>query len=684
MSPAGRPAAGKEAATPRATPPRPRKAQPVARKAQPAVRKAQPVARKAQPVARKAQPAARKRTPPVARSYQPGPAPPRRPVARPARSRRPPIFRLPPPRIANPDRRVRLALVAALLVFTVFGGRLVQLQGLDATALAAKALKSRSTTDVLPAHRGDILDTTGATLATSLDRVNITVDQQVVRTYNNVRTSDLPQNQRGVAGAARVLAPILGKSVPALTKKLTGNRRFAYVIKNVEPMVWGEIVRLGIPGLYDEQATRRTYPGHRVAASVVGFLGSDGRPLSGIERTDNSLLQGTAGKLTYEKGKGGQEIATGMSAETAPVPGRSVQLTINADLQYATQEALAEQVSATGAKSGTAVILDPQTFDVLALADAPTFDANAPGHSSIANRDNRALTEVFEPGSTSKVITAAAAIEEHKATPLSRLTVPNQLVRAGKAFSDAEVHGTEQLTLAGVLDKSSNIGAIEIGERLPPSTMYNYLAKFGLGSRTGVGLPESRGILAPSQDWSGTQRYTVLFGQGLSVTALQSAAVFATIANGGVRMTPRLVKAVTDSSGKLQPTALGPRTRVVSAKTARQVREMLEGVVGADGTAEAARIPGYRVAGKTGTAQYYDSSYGKYGGYHGYTASFVGMAPADKPRLVMAVFLQQPQTIHFGGTAAAPVFQKVMTYALAHQGIAPTGTKAPKVPIEWP
>jgi cell division protein FtsI (penicillin-binding protein 3) len=563
-------------------------------------------------------------------------------------------------------------------VFTVFGGRLVQLQGLDASALAAKALASRLSSDKLPAHRGDILDTTGVTLATSFDRVTITIDQRLVPQYH--QTTDLPDSQKGVAGAAAALAPILGLSMPDLVTKLTGSHAFAYLVKNVEPQVWNNVAKLGIPGLIPESTTRRTYPGNQVAASVIGFVGSDGTPLSGVERTYNAQLKGTDGELSYERGKGGQAIATGVSSEIEPVSGQNVQLTIDADLQYRAQEALDAAVKSTDSKSGTAVILDPRTGDVLALADAPTFNANDPGAAPAANLGNRALTDVFEPGSTSKVITAAAALQEGIAKPSTRVTVPPTLERgAGEVFHDAEVHGTEKLTFAGVLAQSSNIGTIKVGEKLPPATMYDYLTKFGIGSRTGVGLTESPGILAPSSQWDGRQRYTVLFGQGLSVTSLQSAEVFATIANNGVRVAPRLIKAV-GPDGAMQSRPEGAKTRVISRKAATQLREMLEGVVGAEGTAEKATIPGYRVAGKTGTAQAYDP---KCNCYNGYTASFVGMAPADKPRLVVAVFLQQPTNGHFGGSIAAPVFQQVMTYALQHEGIAPTGTKAPKVPVYW-
>ena len=583
-----------------------------------------------------------------------------------------------PPRTADPNRRLRFGLLVALFVLSLFAGRLIQLQGLDASALAAQALAQRSKTVPLPAHRGDIRDDNGAVLATTVERENITVDQTVVGAYGLHPGN--PSRRNGVRGAAAALAPILRLPVAELVRRLTGTKRFAYIVKDIEPDVWRQVSALQIPGIYPEAASRRIYPGRDVAANVIGFLGRDGTPLAGVERARRSDLAGTDGVLRYEQGRDGRQIPTGMTSEVDPQPGHAVQLTIDQDLQWKTQQALAAQVRQTRSQSGYAVALDVRTGDVLALATVPTFDANAYARAAPATLQDGALTDVFEPGSTAKGITAAAALQEGVATPQTRFTVPNTLQRGGKTFHDAETHGTEKLTLAGVLAKSSNIGAIMTGERLSPQVMYRYQTLFGLGQPTGIGLAESRGILAPASDWSGSQRYTVLFGQGLSVTALQAAEVFATVANGGVRLMPRLVKAVADDKGELVPTPAPGRTRVISPQAAAALRLMLEGVVGDDGTAAAASIPGYRVAGKTGTAQRYDD---RAGGYSGYTASFIGMAPADAPRLVVAVILQNPTNGHFGGTVAAPVFKQVMTYALAARGVAPSGTGKPALPITW-
>jgi cell division protein FtsI (penicillin-binding protein 3) len=595
-----------------------------------------------------------------------------------------PWWRLPAPRVGNPDRRLRAGLVAATVVLVVFGARLFQLQGVDADALAAKALQSRSTSRTLPAQRGDILDGTGAVLATSVERRNITIDQRIVPEYHERRTS-LPPEQRGVAGAAQalssVLTPQLGLSRAEIEKRLTGRRAFAYLAKDVEPKVWAQVAALKVPGILNQQTTRRSYPARRIAASVLGFVGRDGTPLSGLEKTRNEVLQGHDGKLWYEKGANGQPIATGLTSQIPAVPGRDIQLTINQDLQWAAQEALSKQVKATAAKSGAVVVLDTRTGDVLALADAPTFDSNEPGAASPGDRENRALTDVFEPGSTSKVVTAAAALEEGVAKPGTRVTVPGELHRGHTVFHDSHAHGTEQLTLTGILAKSSNIGTIKIGERMSPTVLHGYMEKFGYGSRTGVGLPESPGILTPVKDYSATTPYTVMFGQGVSVTALQAASVYATVANDGVRIEPRVVKAIGDADGQLRPQPPGTRTRVVSPTTAAKLRLMLESVVGAEGTGGAAAIPGYRVGGKTGTADYYDDAKGR---YNGYTASFIGLAPADDPRLVVAVILQQPKKGHYGGTVSAPVFQQVMKYALALEQVPPSGTKAPAVPLVWP
>jgi cell division protein FtsI (penicillin-binding protein 3) len=584
-----------------------------------------------------------------------------------------------PRRTADPDRRLGAALIGLVFVLTLFAGRLVQMQGLDGPAVASKALDERSSTITLPAHRGDITDVDGVPLAQTWDRSNVLVDQTLVPLYKRIG----PDGRRvvvGVPGAAEDLARVLDLPVAEVAAKLTGTSRGAYLARDIAPDVARQVIALPIPGVDLEAASRRVYPAGTTAANVLGFVSATtGQAFGGVEQAYDSSLAGRPGWIRYERGADGTRIPTGVTDTDEPRPGESIRLTINQDLQFRAQQLLQAQVTATGAASGDAVIMT-KTGQVLALATAPSYDPNNPGQAQQANLGDRPLLDVFEPGSTAKVITMAAALEEKVATPLTRVTVPPQLKRADRTFTDAEAHGTEQLTVAGVLAQSSNIGAILTGEKLSPQTMYSYLQRFGVGARTGIGLSESSGELAPWQRWSGSQRYTVMFGQGLSVTALQAASVFATIANDGVRVEPRLVAGETGADGVFLPTPAAPATRVVSAQTAQQVRLMLESVVGENGTAVKATVPGYRVAGKTGTAQAYAASCGC---YQGYTASFIGMAPADDPALVIAVVLQNPVNGHFGGEVAAPVFQQLMTYALAERKVPPTGTKPPEIPLTW-
>jgi cell division protein FtsI (penicillin-binding protein 3) len=283
------------------------------------------------------------------------------------------------------------------------------------------------------------------------------------------------------------------------------------------------------------------------------------------------------------------------------------------------------------------------------------------------------VQDVYEPGSTGKVMTMAAALEEKTITPTTVFTVPYMLMRAGSSFHDHQHHPTQHLTTSGILAVSSNTGTIQVGETLSHDTLFNYLRMFGIGTKTGSGLPgESAGILRPVSDWSGTTAPTVAFGQGYSVTAMQATSVFATIANNGVRVSPTVIAGTSDASGHFTPTATRTSTRVISEDTAIKLRLMMESVVSPEGTAPSAAIPGYRVAGKTGTAMRYEASTG---GYTGYTASFIGFAPADVPRYVISVTLQDPHNGHYGGSLCGPVFKKVMSFVLQSEHVAPTGTK---------
>lgn len=548
-----------------------------------------------------------------------------------------------------------------------FAARLVQLQAIDAEAYATAAAQMRTQTTVLPAVRGVIVDRTGAPLATTLDTVRVIAD---------------PQTVVDPAGTAELLAPLLDADPDELAARLAQTpRRWVPIADHVSRETWQEIEALDLRGLFVEPQPRRQYPAGDAAATVIGFVGQDGHGLGGLERGLEDRLAGKDGSRTYET-SGNREIATAGYREEPPEPGQGVQLTIDRDMQWMAHAAIAEQVADSGAESGSVVVMVPSTGEILALAEAPSFDPGKVGDADPEDLGNRALGEAFEPGSTAKVMALAAAFEEGVVTRGERLEVPGTIRRAGETFKDYVAHGTWRLTPAGVLAKSSNVGMIMISERMEPETLHSYYSKFGIGRPTGLNFPgESAGTLADSDEWWGSQRYTIAFGQGIAANAVQMASVYATIANGGVRVAPRLVQGYLDEDGEVTPAPPPAATRVVSPATAQEISMMLEGVVSEGGTAPRAGIEGYRVAGKTGTAYRYDT---RCRGYCGYTVSFIGFAPADDPAVVVACTLQNPVKGPIGGgSLCGPVFTQVLTFALQSLKVPPTGTEPPALPITW-
>lgn len=564
------------------------------------------------------------------------------------------------------------------LVLSLVSVQLVRVQGVDSSSLSAKALDSRLQRVSIPAQRGEIVDSKGAVLASSVDRRNVVGDPVAMASYT------VKGKKVGVDGAIKKLSPLLGVPVNELRAAITkaqqknAKSRFVYLAKDIAPTQWRAAEALGVPGLTSEHVVKREYPQGTSTSPLIGWVNSNGEPGGGVEQLMNDDLKGTPGLNVYERARNGSPIATGDNTEKAAVQGKGVQLTVDNDLQWYAQNVLAQRVKETGALSGDAVVMDVKTGQVLAAAGAPSFDNN-----NMADADGflqlRPFTEVYEPGSTSKVITMAAALESKKVKPTSEVTVPSTLRRAGRPFKDSEAHGTEHLTAAGVLAKSSNMGTILIGEKMSTSLVHSYMSKFGLGRTTGVKFPgESRGILAPASQWKGDQRYTVLFGQGLAGTAIQQASVFQTVANGGVQQPVSLVKGVSDGhGGYVAPQDDRKAKRVVSKSTANSLTRMMTSVV-TDGTAKEAKVPGYTVAGKTSTAQRYDSDLKKYSGT---TASFIGFAPAKNPRLVVAVTIQRPKSGTYGGPVAGPAFSKLMSYALQHERIPPNGSGPKAFPL---
>lgn len=571
--------------------------------------------------------------------------------------------------LAHHGPRLRIGFGVLVVVLVLLAGRLVQLQGLDGASYAARAEQQRRQSRTLPADRGAIVDRNGVPLAMSVDTRTIFVDPHDAQD-DAIRT-------------AEAVAPLLGMTETDVLDRIARPGRYVVLKRDVAPSTARAILAKRLAGVGAEPDTRRVYPAGDLAANLLGIQ-PNGEPRSGagLEMAKDSVLAGTPGRLVAELGAGGREIPAGEHAERAPVPGSSVQLTIDRDLQWAAQSALAAQVKAVRADSGTAIVMDPRTGELLAMATAPTFDPNRPAAGVPVS--NPAVGDVYEPGSVNKVITVAGALQERAVTPTTPFTVPDKLRAVGHTFHDAETHKTERLTVTGILAKSSNVGTIKVSQRMTRGTFYRYLRGFGFGQRSGVGFPgESRGILPPPSTWSASQRYTLAFGQGVSVTALQVASVYATIANGGVRVAPTLVRATIGPDGTPKRAAAPAARRVVSAAVAKQVRDMLEAATTDEGTAPKARIAGYRVAGKTGTAQRPNPRCGCYAG-GGYTASFVGFAPADKPQLLVEVVLQNPRKGHYGGTVSAPVFHQIMSFALKSLRIPPTGTAPPDASLIAP
>lgn len=568
--------------------------------------------------------------------------------------------------------RIRILALGFTIILALLSLQLFRVQIFEAANYKLRAVDEMETTRTVQAPRGDITDANGVAFARSVSAISIVVDQTQI---NNP------------AKTAAFVAPILGLTTAEVQSSITGTRKYSMVLKNGRPALWEKLTAamdsynssLGskeldkrIIGFFPERSYIREYPSGQLISSLVGFVRADGVGATGIESSMNSIISGTAGRYSYARANGA-EIPGSQSEIIAPKSGTSVRLTIDRDVQWIASKAIAEAVKNSGAANGTVIVMDPKTGAIIAHATAPTFDPNNTKGVTLDVMRNPSVQDVYEPGSTGKVMTMAAALEEKTVTPTTVFTVPYGLYRSGKTFHDHERHATQHLTTTGILAVSSNTGSIQVGETLGSQRLYEYLTKFGIGSKTGSGLPgESAGILHPVKSWSGTTAPTVAFGQGYSLTAMQATSVFATIANGGVRVSPTVIAGTSDSSGHFTPAGNRESVRVVSEETASKLRIMMESVVSANGTAPSAAIPGYRVAGKTGTAQRVDPITGQYSGY---TASFIGFAPADSPRYVISVTLQRPRNGHFGGALCGPVFKKVMTFVLQSEHVAPTGTK---------
>jgi cell division protein FtsI (penicillin-binding protein 3) len=568
--------------------------------------------------------------------------------------------------------RIKILILGVFIIFFLLALQLVRVQVIQASDYRSKAANEMELTRTTPAPRGEITDINGVAFARSVSAITIVVDQTQIT---------------DPARVANFVAPILGLPVEEVQENITGTRRYSIVLKNGRPALWDRLTKeiyeynkmltneeLGnrIIGFFPERSFIREYPSGSLISSLVGFVRADGIGATGLESSLNSVITGTDGRYSFANGYGA-EIPGSQNDIVAAKAGTTVRLTIDRDVQWVAAKAIAEAVKSSRAASGSVIVMDPRTGAIVAHATAPTFDPNNTKNVDLNLMRNPSVQDVYEPGSTGKVMTLAAALEEKTVAPTTVFAVPYKIKRGGSTFKDHDKHPVQHLTTSGILAVSSNTGTIKIGETISNDKLYSYLTKFGVGVKTGSGLPgESAGLMPKVENWSGTTAPTVAFGQGYSVTAMQATSVFATIANNGVRVSPTVIAGTQDASGHFTPAANRTTTRVVSESTARELRLMMESVVSPTGTAPSAAIPGYRVGGKTGTAWRYND---KTGGYSGYTASFIGFAPADAPRYVINVTIQDPRNGYYGGLLGGPVFKKVMTFVLQSKHVAPTGTK---------
>lgn len=551
-----------------------------------------------------------------------------------------------------------VAVLALLVVlFAVVAGRLTQLQLLEGDRYAALGASQRVRPVTLPAERGSMFDRDGRDLALSVPQKTVWADPRLV--VDPQRT-------------AAELAPVLNMDEPTVLRQLTASGAFVYLKRQVDETTAATISGLNLPGVELIDESKRFNPSGTLGLSLLGGVDIDNKGIAGLEKQYDSILTGKPGELVLERDPSGHTIATGQHRITPAKPGDDLILTIDQAMQFETERALAEQIVRMGAKGGIAIVSNPKTGEILAMA---SMDNSADGTGPVSSGYNKALTNVFEPGSANKIITMAAALEEGTTTPTSQLEVADTLDVADFTFRDHDPHDPQVMTPTDILATSSNIGTILLGQQLGAERLDDYLRKFGFGAPTSLGFPdESGGLLLPLNDWSGTSIGTIPIGQGVAITALQMLQAYNVIANGGVYVDPKLVLATIDQHGQRHDTPASGDHRVVSTKTANEVRDMMVAVVHA-GTGKQATIDGYTVGGKTGTARkplpgggYRDGA----GNYH-YVATFAGFTPAEDPELSAIVVLDEPSNDIYGGDVSAPVFSRVVSYALRRFAIPPPG-----------
>jgi cell division protein FtsI/penicillin-binding protein 2 len=556
-------------------------------------------------------------------------------------------------RARSSNRRIRLLVVFFGLLFAVALGRAGWIQAVQHDRFATMASTQYRETIEIPAGRGTIFDRTGEPLA---------IGEQATTVYADPRNVTDAQRAAVVAGKLLDLDPI--ELYPALKDR---SKAFVYLARKADPIRAASLEKRSIPGLGFYPEELRAYPQGAVAAHVLGFAGIDNRGLDGLERSLDKLLAGQSGFETVVKDPFGRAIDVITSRPERP--GKNVTLTIDHQIQANAEQVLARTVRRFGARGAAAIVLDPRTGAVLAMANYPTFDANRFSTALPEARRNRAVTDMYEPGSTFKIVTIAAALEDRVVTPQSSFVLPPTIHVADRIIREAHSRGTQRMTVKQILSESSNVGTITVAQKLGAGELSSWVERFGFGRQTGIDYPgESPGLVLPLEEWSGSTIGTVPIGQGIAVTPLQMVAAYAAIGNGGILRTPRLVEKI----GSAKVTRERAQ-RIVSGRTANSMMSMFRDVV-VEGTGTEAAIPGYTVAGKTGTAQ--KAEYGRY--VRKYVASFVGLVPAEKPRLAILVMVDEPRGNIYGGVVAAPAFRDIARFDLQYLEVPPDAPETKK------
>ena len=562
-------------------------------------------------------------------------------------------------------------LIVLAIALSLCAGRLLQLQGFDSSAYAATSAEQLTVRLPLLPARGQLTDRNGLVMASTQPAVAVTADP----TLTGPKAAEI----------AGVLAPYLQMPEATLITLLTKpNTHFVYLKKKVPAQIYSQIAadlaNRRIYGVFRESDPIRTYPGGSVGASVIGFVGADGRGQAGLELSMNSELAGVEGREIYESAPNGSKIPLGASTIVPAQNGLDLQLTLDSELQWVADRRLAAQVQRMQADWGFAVVLNVKTGEVLALANAPTVDPSDPGAAAADDRGNRAISAPYEPGSVEKILTSAALTDSGTATPDTPVKIPARLRSGPLTIKDHFYHGELHYRMRGVIAESSNIGTALLTRQLAKNSLHDYLASFGLGSATGIELPgESSGIL-PAADMSDVQRDQVAFGQALSVTGIQEAAAIAGIVNGGIYHPPTVIKQVTDSNGNPLPRAKPAPRRIVSETSSAMVRELMQAVIDSVNGQRNLKLNAYSTGGKTGTAQRADP---KCHCYRGYVTSYVGFAPLNDPQLLTYVVLSNPSSGDTGTAVAAPAYKDIMEFALPRYSVAPDAKYHKPLPTKW-